>query len=74
MCSYKKYNHNNAPPGKPKSSFPKKNINNVAEWAKFDILSLEGDNLDLRDTDGTMNVDELDVAKLDAELENDLGV
>ena len=37
-------------------------------------ITEEGDELELRDTDGTMNVDELDVAKLDAELENDLGV
>ena len=45
MCSYKKYNHYNSSPEKPKSLFPKKNINNVAEWAKSEILSLEGDDL-----------------------------
>ncbi len=67
MCSYKKYNHNNVPPGKPKSSFPKKNINNVAEWAKFDILSLEGDNLDLQ-----LNLEEDRIRKMSSYSENNL--
>lgn len=67
MCSYKKYNHNNLPPGKPKSSFPKKNINNVAEWAKLDILSLEGDNLDLQ-----LNLEEDRVKKMSSYSENNI--
>ena len=29
----------------PKSSYPK-NINNVPEWSKIDIINLEGKNLD----------------------------
>lgn len=37
-------------------------------------ITEEAEQLELRDTDGKMEVDELDVAKLDAELENDLGV
>lgn len=45
MCSYKKFNHYNLPPNKPRSPFPKKDINSVAEWAKSDIIKLEVDNL-----------------------------
>ena len=37
-------------------------------------ITEDGEVLELRETDGKMVVDELDVAMLDAELENDLGV
>ena len=45
MCSYKKYNHYNDIPKIPISDFPKRNINNVTEWAKIDIHNLEQKNL-----------------------------
>lgn len=37
-------------------------------------ITEERENLELRDTDGLIDVSELDVNKLDAELENDLGI
>ena len=40
MCSFKNIITVNTSK-KPKSPFPK-SLRNVAEWAKFDILSLEG--------------------------------
>ncbi len=45
MCSYKRYNHYNHVPKIPISDFPKRNINNVQEWAKFDMINLEQKNL-----------------------------
>lgn len=46
LNSYKKYNKSVEIPSVPKSSYPKKNINNVPEWSKIDIINLEGKNLD----------------------------
>ena len=45
MVSYKKYNHFDALPEKPKSAFPRRDINKIAKWAKPDIDHLEGINL-----------------------------
>ena len=46
MSTYKKYNHKNTFPLRPASKFPKRNITSVADWAKSEIISLEGINLD----------------------------
>lgn len=46
LNSYKKYNRSNEIPSKPSSFYPKKNINNVSDWSKIDIINLEGKNLD----------------------------
>ncbi len=46
MLSYKRYNRKSDIPKKPVSSFPKRNMSNVAAWAKADLVKLESNNLD----------------------------
>ena len=46
MSSYTKYNKTCDYPIKPKSFFPKRDIVNVADWAKLEILKLEKFNLE----------------------------
>jgi len=46
MSSYTKYNRSNSFPSKPNTPYPKKNINNIPDWSKFDTLKLEGNDLD----------------------------
>ena len=45
MKSYNKYNESDKPPSKPKGFFPKRNIDEVVDWAKSDIIDVEGKNL-----------------------------
>ena len=45
MKSYTRYNETDKLPSKPKSLFPKRNIDQVVDWAKLDIINLEGKNL-----------------------------
>ena len=42
MKSYTRYNETDKLPSKPKSLFPKRNIDQVVDWAKLDIINLEG--------------------------------
>ena len=46
MSSYTKYNRSKAIPALPNTVYPKKKFNKISDWAKFNILNLEGTNLD----------------------------
>ena len=50
MKSYTRYNETDKLPSKPKSLFPKRNIDQVVDWAKLDIIDVEGKNLKKRIT------------------------
>ena len=45
MQSYVEYNSSNKTPSKPTSSFPKRDILHIADWAKLDMTKIEGKNL-----------------------------
>ena len=72
MWSYRRYNYSDHVPPKPKSPFPKRNVSNVAKWAKFDLLELEGDKLEYNLKLETQRVNKIQALNDNSILETEL--